>query len=114
MSAPSYPAWHPTAIKRPSPNFTPGHTAEIQAIVLHIAQAGAASSLNWLTSLTSEVSCGFFISKSGLLYQLVSLHDSSWTNGLIWHDGRWFTPREKPVTPSWRGLIPGKTPMATP
>jgi N-acetyl-anhydromuramyl-L-alanine amidase AmpD len=110
MSVPSYPAWHPQATKRPSPNFTPGHSAEIQAIVLHIAEAGAASSLDWLTSLKSEVSCGFFITKTGTLYQLVSLHDSSWTNGLIWQNGRWLTPKQRVVAPTWPGLIPGKNP----
>lgn len=110
MSVPSYPAWHPQAIKRPSPNFTPGHSAEIQAIVLHIAEAGAASSLDWLTSLKSEVSCGFFITKTGKLYQLVSLHNSSWTNGLIWQNGRWLTPKQRIVAPTWPGLIPGKNP----
>lgn len=103
-------SWHPTAIRKASPNYTKGRSANVQAIVLHIAQGSASSALGWLVSPKSEVSCGFFITKAGLLYQLVSINDTSWTNGLIWKDGRWLTPHQKPVSPSWRGLIPGKNP----
>jgi Negative regulator of beta-lactamase expression len=103
--------WCPFATKRPSPNFAPaterlGH----DAIVLHIAQGGAAGSLDWLTNPASEVSSHFFISKNGDLFQLVSLADVAWCNGLKPDGKNWKTPSGKPVSPSWRGLRPGANP----
>jgi N-acetyl-anhydromuramyl-L-alanine amidase AmpD len=103
--------WCPFATKRPSPNFSPAkERVGYDAIVLHIAQGGAAGSLDWLTNPASEVSSNFFISKNGDLFQLVSLADVAWCNGLKPDGKNWKTPSGKPVTPSWRGLRQGLNP----
>lgn len=102
--------WCPFAIKKASPNVSAGRAAPVRAIVLHIAQGGASGSLDWLTNPKSKVSSHFFITKLGLIYQLVSLADTAWCNGLIPTPNGWLTPSRVPVTPRWAGLISGKNP----
>lgn len=57
-------------------------------------------------------SAHFVIAKDGRITQLVSLDDSSWTNGLRIVDGKWFTPADppRPENPTWPDIISGVNP----
>ena len=69
-----------------SPNHNPRDGAAISLIVLHATAGEFASSLAWLCSRASKVSCHYLISKSGLIYQLVPDDRAAWHAGA----SQWF------------------------
>lgn len=104
----------PLATWKPSPNVTPGRAGSAaRAVVLHIAQ-GLNSDDTWLTKPVSKVSSQFFLHRDGALFQLVSLLDTAWANGLTWVKGRPYTSKKplRRVYPTWPLLVPGIDPNA--
>lgn len=67
---------------RQSPNHSTRGTTAISMIVIHATAGSFASSLGWLCSPASGVSCHYLISKSGHVAQLV--HDER----AAWHAGK--------------------------
>lgn len=102
--------WCHFADKRPSPNYTKGHDGR-KAVALHIAEGGYISSRNWLCNPKSKVSSHFIVSQRGHITQMVSIHDTAFTNGLTpLDDGCWLTPSEKLIVPRWPLITPGVNP----
>lgn len=50
-------------------------------MVLHASVGNAKSSLDWLTAAASRVSSHYFITKTGVIYQLVSETEAAWHAG---------------------------------
>lgn len=74
----------PPMIARPSPNKGGyGTPRVIEAICNHIATGTIGSNLGWLTKPGSNASCNAYIGKDGRIYELVPLHEASWTNGEV-------------------------------
>lgn len=71
-----------------SPNHWTGHSGRA-AVVLHVTDG--TDSRGWLCNPAAQVSAHFLIRAEGI-YQLVSINDSSWANG-IWQQGH-----------AWRGV----------
>lgn len=69
-----------------SPNFYPGNKGRL-AVVLHITDG--TDSRGWLSKPLSKVSSHFLNRDEGV-YQLVSIFDSAWANG-IWNPGHAWT-----------------------
>jgi len=71
-------------IPNPSPNFTPGRMGlRASHIVNHITDGLFPGCLVWLCNPTSSASSHYLITRSGLIYQLVQLENSAWTNGTV-------------------------------
>lgn len=87
--------WLTTALRTfTSPNRWSGNRGRA-AIVMHITDG--TDSRGWLCNPASQVSAHFLIRDEGI-YQLVSLHDSAWANG-IWQPGH-----------RWRGIPESENP----
>jgi len=101
----------PFAEQQPSPHFSAGNNGRA-AVVLHIAQGGFQSSIDFLKGV--GLSSHFIVAKDGRIVQMVSVNDTAFANGLNFHNGKWFTPEKTPrlivPQPSWSGLIPGRNP----
>lgn len=106
--------WHTKAINYASksyrsPNFTAGNKGR-DATVLHITDG--TDSRGHLTNPKTQVSSHFLNREEGM-YQLVSIHDSSWANGLTYNKGRWIDPAGNVVKPPWPDLKAGISPNFT-
>lgn len=73
----------------PSPNHDARVAPEIEGIVLHAtADAGdEATSLSWMRSATSRVSCHLLVSRAGRVTRLVGDRERAWHAGQSWWRG---------------------------
>lgn len=101
--------WCPFALRLPSANYTPGNQGR-RAVVMHVVEGSYNSATAWLRNAESRASAHFVIARDGRIAQLVSLNDSAWGNGLVWHAGQWHNPRNRPVQPTWPDLTPDSNP----
>ena len=104
---PRYPGAQRPAGFAPTTHYTPGHQGRV-AVCLHICEGPFESSI---THLRNEgLSAHFVISEAGTIAQLVDTDHSAWANGLSFEDGRWISPRNKIVFPTWQRITPGVNP----
>jgi hypothetical protein len=90
--------------------------------VLHIAQGGYTSSINYMAA--NGTSSHFIVSAAGSVSQMVDTDDTAWGNGLAWcttpaqaatlgapwQGVGWYCPHKHKVTPSWADITPGVNP----
>lgn len=94
-----------------SNNFDTGRGGQIvTAVVLHIADGRLAEVFPTFNAPNAQKSAHFCIGKQGEVEQYISINDTAYGNGLRWQNGKWFTPTNKPVTPSWVDLIANVNP----
>lgn len=99
--------WYPPATRapdfRPGVHYRPGNQGRL-AVVLHIAQGGYQSSVNYLRNV--GLSAHFIVSEGGSVTQMVPISASAYGNGLSWnsaHD-KWICPHDHTVHPAWLRL----------
>jgi hypothetical protein len=101
--------WMPGVLQVRSPNFWVGNH-DRRAACLHVVQGSFQSALSEFRSSRTQKSAHFTISKTGVIAQHVSIHDSAWANGLEWVMGRWRSPEGHWVIPTWADIVPGVNP----
>lgn len=69
------------ATSRRSPNFD-ARRGPITALVIHSDEGTEASSLGWLCNPASQVSSGYYVARTGRIYQLVDDTDQAWHAGV--------------------------------
>lgn len=72
-------------IQKPSPNFS-NTTYEKDLIIIHKTLGLMPGTLSWLTNSASQVSAQYFVTKNGVIYQLVA------DDKMAWHSGRIYYP----------------------
>src|SRR5581483_2904969 len=117
---PASDGWCPFATARPitgSGNFETGRNGQrVKAVVLHIGEGPLSAFFPTFNNPARHASAHFTVGKQGEIEQYVSINDTAYANGLRWEaadnpaGGIWKNPRGIPVTPAWRGLIPGVNP----
>lgn len=80
-----------------------GKPFELWAVVEHIAQGGPNTWL-WLQKTSPSSSAHFFVTKKGEIYQLASIYERTWANGLSYVNGKWIDPEKTVVNPPWHRL----------
>ncbi|RLG70037.1 MAG: N-acetylmuramoyl-L-alanine amidase, partial [Candidatus Iainarchaeum archaeon] len=81
-----------------SPNFWKGRRGfKPEAIVIHITEGTASSTIDWFTRIESQVSSHYLIDRSGKVYQFVKEEDTAWHAGKV-------------VQASWKLLKQGVNP----
>ena len=81
-----------------SPNFWKGRRGfKPEAIVIHITEGTASSTIDWFTRIESQVSSHYLITRSGKVYQFVKEEDTAWHAGKV-------------VQASWKLLKQGVNP----
>lgn len=114
---------YPGVTWKSSPNHTPGNHGR-KAVVLHIAQGGYTSSINYMAA--NGTSSHFIVSAAGSVSQMVDTDDTAWGNGLAWcttpaqaatlgaawQGVGWYCPHKHKVTPTWADITPGVNPNA--
>lgn len=98
--------WMPgvSKIAVPASNFSVGNSGR-KAAVLHIVEGSAGSALHEFTAPTQK-SSHFVVSNTGAIWQLVSVLDTAYANGLSYKAGHWIDPEGNVVNPPWQGLTP--------
>lgn len=105
--------WMPsvTKVAVPASNFSVGNSGR-KAVCLHIVEGSAGSALHEFQR-ASQKSSHFVVSKTGTIWQCVSVIDSAYANGLSWSNTYrcWFDPEKNLLkapnpTPPWQGLTP--------
>lgn len=108
--------WYPLATRAPGfragVHYAPSNRGRL-ACVLHIAQGGYQSSIDYLRA--KGLSSHFIISEGGSVTQMVPLSASAYANGLSWDDSRdkWICPHSHTVHPAWQRLSPPTNPNFT-
>lgn len=108
--------WAPFAARAPGFNagvhYRPGNNGRL-AVVLHIAQGGYTSSVDYLRA--KGLSAHFIVSEMGRITQMVPISASAYGNGLSWNTSRdkWICPHDHIVHPTWQRLAPPTNPNFT-
>jgi N-acetyl-anhydromuramyl-L-alanine amidase AmpD len=104
------------AVAIPASNFAVGCVTR-KAVVLHIVEGSAGSALSEFTREGKQKSAHFVVSKTGQIWQCVSVLDTAFANGLSWNTGQkcWIDPeghllKAPNPTPPWQGLTPPTNP----
>lgn len=124
LSTDTHDGWMPgaTRVSIPGSNYTLA-VGDRRAVCLHIIEGSAGSALSVFKTVQpkgKEKSSHFIVSKAGLIWQCVSVHDSAYANGLSWNEAAhcWVDPqghylRAPNPSPAWPGLTPPVNPNFT-
>lgn len=113
--------WMPgaTRVSIPSSNYSTISMSR-KAVCLHIIEGSISSALSAFKQASAQKSSHFLVSKAGLIWQCVSVHDSAYANGLSWNEAAhcWIDPqghylRPPNPSPAWPGLTPPVNPNLT-
>jgi len=110
--------WMPGATRTTIPGSIFSTLASTRkAVVLHIIEGSVSSALYEFKRAGAQKSAHFIVSKAGLIWQCVSIHDSAYANGLSWNESQhcWVDPQGHLLkapnpTPAWLGLTPPVNP----
>lgn len=113
--------WMPGATRTSIPDTNYSETVNLRlAVCLHIIEGSVSSALSVFKRKNSQKSSHFIVSKAGLIWQCVSIHDSAYANGLSWNEAQhcWIDPQGHKLkapnpTPAWPDLIPPVNPNLT-
>lgn len=77
-----------------------GKPFELWAVCEHISEGGP-NTWQYLQTGTQPSSSTFFVDKAGRIYQMASIYERTWANGLNYVDGRYIDPQGTVVNPPW-------------
>lgn len=77
-----------------------GRPFDLWAVVEHIADGGA-NTWQYLQTGAQKSSSTFFVTKRGEIYQLASIFERTWANGLDYENGHYIDPQGAIVDPPW-------------